>query len=172
MEPGLSYALTDEGLPDAAEVWTPAGPGPAQMASRAVGLAVDGGTVHLGQLLAALGVRYIVVVDGVDPSVALPDSVQAPPPAGLQQALLAQSDLQIVSGEFGVQVYKNEQIIPLQRRNARPRRGRSSRPHGRALRTSWGGDRCWAACRAAIRRPACSPRARSTPATHRPGVSN
>ena len=129
VEPGLSYALTDEGLPDAADVWTPAGPGPAQMASRAVGLAVDGGTVHLGQLLAALGVRYIVVVDGVDPSVALPDSVQAPPPAGLQQALLAQSDLQIVSGEFGVQVYQNEQIIP-------PSSQRSS-PPGPIVSTSW-----------------------------------
>jgi GT2 family glycosyltransferase len=110
--PGLSYALTDQGLPDAADVWTPAGPGPAEMASLAVGLAIDGGTIHLGQLLAGLGVQYIVVVDGLDPAATLAGTVQAPPPAGLQEALLDQSDLRVVPGEIGVQVFENDQVIP------------------------------------------------------------
>ncbi|MGO8861804.1 MAG: glycosyltransferase [Acidimicrobiales bacterium] len=120
VEPGLSYALTGQGLPDSADVWTPAGPGPAEMASRAIGLAIDGGTIHLGQLLAALGVKYIVVVDGLDPTAILAGTVQAPPPAGLDEALLDQSDLQVVPGEFGVQVFKNEEVIPTSAQRSTP----------------------------------------------------
>ena len=47
-------------------------------------------------------------------------SVQAPPPAGLQQALLNQNDLQIVPGTLGVQVFRNAQAIPLTAQRARP----------------------------------------------------
>jgi hypothetical protein len=112
--PGLSYALTGEGLPDLTEVWTPAGPGPADTVATAIRLAIAGGTVHLGQLLAAAGVRYIVVVDGLSPAQGnLPPSVAAPPPSGLQRALQNQNDLQVVPGEFGVQVYDNGQRIPV-----------------------------------------------------------
>jgi GT2 family glycosyltransferase len=35
VQPGLSYSLTTQELPDAADVWTPAGPGPADLVSRA-----------------------------------------------------------------------------------------------------------------------------------------
>ena len=66
--PGLAYALTPEDLPDSAQVFTPAGPGPADEVANAVRLAVSGGTVHLGRLLAPAGVRYVVVVDGLAPS--------------------------------------------------------------------------------------------------------
>ena len=52
VQPGLAYALTPEDLPDAAQVFTPAGPGPAGVVANAVRLAVAGGTVHLGRLLA------------------------------------------------------------------------------------------------------------------------
>ena len=73
-----------------------------------------GETVHLGQLLAAQGVQYIVVVDGVAPlETGVAPSVQAPPPAGLQQALLNQNDLQIVPGTMGVQVFRYAHAIPL-----------------------------------------------------------
>jgi hypothetical protein len=123
VEPGLSYALTDGGLPDSASVWTPAGPGPADLVADAVHLAITGGTVHLGRLLAAQSVRYVVVVEGLDSSDAtLPASVAAPPPVGLQRALLNQDDLQIEPGEFGVQVYRNPSALPLtaQRSQALP----------------------------------------------------
>jgi hypothetical protein len=66
-------------------------------------------------------VQYVVVVDGIAPfETGLAPSVAAPPPAGIQQALLNQDDLQIVPGTFGVQVFKNPQAIPLSAQRARP----------------------------------------------------
>ena len=122
VEPGLSYALTPDGLPDAAQVLTPAGPGPAVLVSDAVRQTVSGGTVHLGRLLASAGVRYVVVVDGLAPSTvgAQPPAVNAPPPPGLVEDLLAQSDLQIVPGEVGVQVYQNSAFVPVTAQRGAP----------------------------------------------------
>jgi hypothetical protein len=121
VQPGLAFALTAQELPDAADVWTPAGPGPATLVSRALRLAMAGGTVHLGQLLAAQGVQYIVVVDGLAPSeTGVTPSVAAPPPKGIQQALLSQNDLQIVPGTFGVQVFRNADAISLTAERNRP----------------------------------------------------
>ena len=107
VQPGLSFALTPQALPDSAQVFTPAGPGPASLVADAVRLAVSGGTVHLGRLLAPAGVRYVVVLDGLAPSMvgSAPPSVSAPPPAGLNRDLLQQDDLQVVPGVLGVQVF-------------------------------------------------------------------
>jgi hypothetical protein len=115
VRPGLAYALTPEDLPDATQVFTPAGPGPASLVGTAVELAVSGGTVHLGRLLAAAGVRYVVVVDGLSASGQStgPPSVSAPPPAGLEQDLLEQDDLQVVPGVLGVQVFANGEYVPV-----------------------------------------------------------
>jgi GT2 family glycosyltransferase len=115
VQPGLAYALTPEALPDTEQVFTPAGPGPASQVADAVRLAVSHGTVHLGRLLAPAGVRYVVVIEGLAPSTVgnAPASVSAPPPAGLQQALLGQDDLRVVPGEQGVQVYQNGEDMPV-----------------------------------------------------------
>jgi GT2 family glycosyltransferase len=120
---GLSYALTTQAQPDASDVWTPAGPGSAQLVSRAIRLVITGGTIHLGQLLAAEGIKFVVVVDGLAPSDGgLAPSVQAVPPSGIGQALLNQNDLRAVSGVFGVEVFENPEAIPLtaQRTRALP----------------------------------------------------
>jgi hypothetical protein len=102
-------------MPDSSQVFTPAGAGPAVVVSDAVRLAVSGGTVHLGRLLAPTGVHYIVVVDGLAPSMVgtVPASVSAPPPAGLDADLLQQDDLQVVPGELGVQVFENSEDMPV-----------------------------------------------------------
>ena len=115
VESGLAYALTPEDLPTSAQVFTPAGPGPASEVAKAVRLAVAGGTVHLGRLLAPAGVRYVVVVDALAPSLVgvEPASLSAPPPAGLNADLLHQSDLQVVPGVLGVQVYENGADMPV-----------------------------------------------------------
>ncbi len=115
VQQGLAFALTPEGLPDSAQVFTPAGAGPAQLVADAVRLAVSGGTVHLGRLLASAGVRYVVVLDGVAPSMVgtVPASVSAPPPPGLVTDLLEQDDLQVVPGELGVQVFENGEDMPV-----------------------------------------------------------
>ena len=122
VEPGLAYALTPDSLPDTAQVLTPAGPGPAALVAGAVQLALNGGTVHLGRLLASAGVRYIVVLDGLAPSAvgSLPAEVSAPPPAGLATDLLAQDDLHVVPGEMGVQVYENDELMPVTAQRAAP----------------------------------------------------
>ncbi len=115
VQPGLAYALTPEALPDSSQVFTPAGPGPADLVADAVRLAVSGGTVHLGRLLAPAGVRYVVVVDGLAPSMVgtVPPSVSAPPPSRLTADLLQQGDLQVVPGEVGVQVFENGVVMPV-----------------------------------------------------------
>jgi GT2 family glycosyltransferase len=115
VQSGLAYALTPQDLPDTAQVLTPAGPGPADEVAEAVRLAQAGGTVHLGRLLAPAGVRYIVVVDALAPSLVgtSPESVSAPPPAGLNADLLQQDDLQVVPGVMGVQVYENGAAMPV-----------------------------------------------------------
>jgi hypothetical protein len=115
VESGLAYALTPEELPTSAQVFAPAGPGPASQVAKAVRLAVAGGTVHLGRLLAPAGVRYVVVVDALAPSLVgiSPSSVSAPPPAGLNEDLLQQDDLQVVPGVLGVQVYENGADMPV-----------------------------------------------------------
>jgi hypothetical protein len=113
VEPGLAYGLTDARLPDSSQVWTPAGPGPADLVHAAMRLAISGGTVHLGRLLAGAGVRYIVLVDGLTPAAnSLPTSVEAPAPSGLARALLNQNDLRVVPGEFGVSVFENSEVMP------------------------------------------------------------
>jgi GT2 family glycosyltransferase len=115
VQQGLAFALTPEGLPDSAQVFTPAGAGPAQQVADAVRLAVSGGTVHLGRLLASAGVRYVVALDGVAPSMVgtVPASVSAPPPPGIDTDLLEQDDLQVVPGELGVQVFENGEDMPV-----------------------------------------------------------
>jgi hypothetical protein len=115
VEPGLAYALTDQRLPDATSVFTPAGPGPASLAGNAVRLATNGGTVHLGRLLASDGVRYVVVLEGLSESIITsdPPSVSAPPPPELTRDLADQDDLQAVPGLLGVQVYQNGDFVPV-----------------------------------------------------------
>ncbi len=122
VEPGLAYALTPQSLPDASQVFTPAGPGPADLVAGAVHLAVSGGTVHLGRLLAPAGVRYVVVVDALAPSMAgtVTPSVSAPAPPGLETDLLEQDDLRVVPGEVGVQVFENGEDMPTTAERAPP----------------------------------------------------
>jgi GT2 family glycosyltransferase len=115
IEPGLAFSLTPEDLPDTAQVLTPAGAGPADVTADAVRLALSGGTVHLGRLLAPEGVRYVVVVDGLAPSLvgSAAPSVSAPLPPGVQEDLLQQADLEVVPGEVGVQVYQVGEDMPV-----------------------------------------------------------
>ena len=122
VQPGLAYALTPQDLPDASQVFTPAGPGPAVLVADAVRLAVSGGTVHLGRLLAPAGVRYVVVVEALAPSMVgtVPQSVSAPAPAGLDADLLQQNDLRVVPGEVGVQVFENDETMPATAERAAP----------------------------------------------------
>ena len=144
VQSGLAYALTPQQLPDASQVFTPAGPGPAGEVAKAVRLAVAGGTVHLGRLLAPEGVRFVrVIVDALAPSLvgSSPASVSAPPPADLDADLLEQDDLQVVPGVLGAQVYENGADMPVTATRAPPRSPWTRRPT-RAQRTWAAGNQC------------------------------
>jgi hypothetical protein len=66
-------------------------------------------------------VRYVVIVDGLAPSEpGVAESVVAPPPQGLKEALQDQSDLESVPGALGVQVFVNPEAIPITAQRARP----------------------------------------------------
>jgi GT2 family glycosyltransferase len=111
--PGLAYATTDGGPPNAGDLYAPAAPGPAAQLAQAVELAQAGRTVHLGRLLAPAAVRYVVVVEDLAPTVAgLGGGVAEPPPPGLVPALDQQRDLRQVPGGSGFVVYDNTVAIP------------------------------------------------------------
>jgi hypothetical protein len=122
IERGLAYALTPSDLPDTSQVLTPAGAGPASLVAHAVQLTTTGGTVHLGRLVAAAGVRYIVLVQGLAPSTvgSLAPSVNAPPPPGLETDLLEQADLHLVPGDVGISVFQNDETMPVTAQRAAP----------------------------------------------------
>ena len=125
VQDGLAYAVTPESLPTTEQVLAPAGAGPAGQLGEDVRLAMSGGTVHLGRLLAPAGVRYVVVVDALAPSMAggSTPSVSAPAPAGLVADLLAQDDLQAQPGVLGLQVFANGAAMPVTAERVRARGG-------------------------------------------------
>ena len=95
----------------------------------ALRLAMAGDTVHLGRLLAPLGVRY-VVVDGSTrqpPGGAAPASMARRRRPASQRALLDQDDLQVVPGPSGVQVYENVETMPVTAQRAQPGAGGHAR---------------------------------------------
>jgi GT2 family glycosyltransferase len=110
---GLAYATSEEGLPTARDLFAPVAPGPAGGLAAAVTLARRDQTVHLGRLLAPAAVRFVVVLDGVSPSI---PGVQAspadPPPPGLLGALDAQIDLRQIPGGEGFTVFENAASLP------------------------------------------------------------
>jgi hypothetical protein len=114
IEPGLAYATSEDGTPDVSNLWSPAGPGPARHLAQAVSLAVAGGTSHLGRLLAPAGIRYVVLVSSLAPSVQGVQSPTAfPLPPAVPPALLSQDDLRQVPGGEGVTVLSNADFVPV-----------------------------------------------------------
>jgi GT2 family glycosyltransferase len=112
--PGLAYATSEQGTPDATNLWSPASPGPAADLAAAVQLAQAGRTAELGDLLAPSAVRYVVVVDAVAPTISGIQQPQAfAPPPGLVGALLDQDDLlQVPTSGSGYEVFENTAYLP------------------------------------------------------------
>jgi hypothetical protein len=131
VQPGLSYALTDQELPDSTDVWTPAGPGPAELVSHAVRLAMAGGRSTSGNSWHPKGCSTSWSSTAWPFETGLADSVEAPPPRRLQQALLDQNDLQIVP--------RSVRRPGLQERPGHPAHGRTRRPLPATATTSWPG---------------------------------
>jgi GT2 family glycosyltransferase len=110
---GLAYATSEDGLPDAQDLFAPAAPGPAATLAAGLVLARADDTVHLGRLLAPAAVRFVVVLDTAAPSVPGVQPAPAyPPPPGLIDALNAQIDLRQIPGGEGFTVFENTAALP------------------------------------------------------------
>src|SRR5271166_463010 len=114
IQPGLAYATSENGTPDATDLWAPAGAGPASTLAGAIDLARAGGTANLGQLLAPAGVRYVVVAQSLSPGLSgSAPGTAFPAPPGLLAALVGQDDLEAVpGGGQGFAVFENTQFLP------------------------------------------------------------
>jgi GT2 family glycosyltransferase len=112
--PGLAYATSEGGPPNAAELFAPADPGPAAGIAGDLQLATEGRTSHLGQLLAADSIRYVVVLDSLAPEQGgTGGGATYPPPPGVLPALAAQGDLLVVpSSGQGFSVFENTVYRP------------------------------------------------------------
>ena len=114
LSPGLSYVVSENGLPDTTALWPGSAPGPAAAIGRAVTLAEHHGTVRLGRILAPYAVRYVVVVQTLAPSI---PGFQSPsgfePPAGLGPALLGQVDLHELISQGGFDVFVDAASVPV-----------------------------------------------------------
>ncbi|MGH9083194.1 MAG: hypothetical protein ACRDWN_07610, partial [Acidimicrobiales bacterium] len=127
----LAYATTDGELPDVADLWMPAAPGPASTLAHDVTLASQGRTVRLGKLLAPAAVRYVVVVDSVAPRpTGAPPNLTVLPPSGLVHSLVTQEDLrQAATSANGYEVFENTAYMPERaQRSGGPVPVRASRP--------------------------------------------
>jgi len=106
--PGLAVATSSDGLPGGASLFSPPGAGTAVSLVADVRLALQGGTVRLGQLLASAGVSSIVVMNTASPEVA---GVQRVPehsvPRNLIAALDRQVDLSLELQTRSVEVFAN-----------------------------------------------------------------
>lgn len=108
IEPGLAYATATNGLPGGQTLFAPPSSGAASVLSDDVVAAMRGETVHLGRLLAAAGIAYVVVVSATAP--ALQDNqhpIETPPPASLLPALHHQLDLAAEPLAGGAAVFVN-----------------------------------------------------------------
>ena len=114
LSPGLAYVVSENGLPDITGLWPGSSPGSAAAIGDGVRLARSHDTVRLGRLLAPYGVRYVVVVDTLAPSIpGLQTPISDPPPADLLGALSAQIDLRQVISQGGFDVFVDPTAVPL-----------------------------------------------------------
>jgi hypothetical protein len=180
LEPGVAYATSEDGTADAVDLWAPAGPGPTSTLADALDLATEGATDHLGQLLAPAGVRYVVAVESLAPSVGgLQQSVTFPLPTSIVAGLLDQSDLQVVpGGGTSFVVFVNRRYVPERAARAAAKTAGTAPPPRRSPRapapppcpTSAAGRRCCPGRRGRPATPGRSPLARCSPPTPRPAA--
>jgi hypothetical protein len=104
MGPGLAFATSENGPPDATSLLPPGGQGGAHLLAQDVNLATGDLTSRLGHLLAPLAVRYIVIPTQLDPA---PGALALPPPPSLLKALEVQEDLLQLPSNPSIMVFAN-----------------------------------------------------------------
>jgi GT2 family glycosyltransferase len=105
----LGYAITRDGPGDVRERWGPPARAADREVQRAITLAVDGRTAHLGHLLAPAGVRYVAFVERAAPGAGRRVTYDA----RLAAALPEQLDLAALQSDDGMRLYENRAWIPV-----------------------------------------------------------
>jgi hypothetical protein len=111
LEPGLAYATSDDGTPTATNLWAGSDEGATRRLADGLDLAERGETVRLGELLAPMGVGYIVVTTQLAPAPFTDE--ERPVPAALLDALSQQLDLAEVDVNPALVVYRNLAHVPV-----------------------------------------------------------
>jgi GT2 family glycosyltransferase len=110
LDDAVGYGTSIDGTPGADALWSGSDDGATRLLADAVGVAIRGETIRLGQLLAPMGVRYIVLTSQLAPD---PYSTEErPPPDRLLNALAQQVDLTEVDLNTALVVYRNLSYVP------------------------------------------------------------
>ena len=102
---GVTYAVTDGGLPEVWGRWLPGSVGATDGVGYHLDLARSGQTVRLGRLLAPYGVDFVVVVDQLAPAPYVGPTID--PGDGVVGSLTQQLDLERVTGIPDLIVFRN-----------------------------------------------------------------
>jgi GT2 family glycosyltransferase len=114
LAPGLAYTVSEDGLPDVTGLWPGSAPGKAAAIGDGIRLARNHATVRLGRLLAPYGVRYVVVLNTLAPSIpGLQSPSSYPAPGDLLGALSSQIDLRQIISQGGFDVFVDPSALPL-----------------------------------------------------------
>jgi len=102
---GISYVVTDGGVPEVWGRWQAGPVGSTAGIGRQLDLAATGEVVRLGRLLAPYGIDFVVVTEKLAPSPY--DGPVVEVGEGIQQALAQQLDLQRIPGVPDLTVFRN-----------------------------------------------------------------
>jgi hypothetical protein len=110
LAPGVGYATSADGPPDATNLWPPRAAGATPHLAGVLRLASARLTTRLGHLLAPMAVRYIVIPSQTAPSGS--GGFAVPVPNDILAALDQQTDLRSSRADDAVRVYENSAWAP------------------------------------------------------------
>lgn len=108
---GLAFGLSEGFEPTITQRYRLDGGAPVQQIDRALSAAMVGGTARLGQALAPMGIRYVLLVDRPAPEPFAP--LEVPPPLGAESALREQLDLDQIPLAPGASLFQVDAAWPL-----------------------------------------------------------
>jgi len=107
---GMAWAATLDGLPTLADRFLPADDGSAPLVEATIDRALSGATSRLGRDLGGLGIRYIVMIERLQPAPFSSESEAVAIPPQLVEALSGQLDLARVEGtNSAIRVFENSE---------------------------------------------------------------
>jgi len=107
---GMAWAATLDGLPTLADRFVPADDGSASLIEATVDRALSGATSRLGRDLGGLGVRYVVMIERLQPAPFSSESEAVAIPPTLVEAFSGQLDMARVEGtNSAIRVFENSE---------------------------------------------------------------